>query len=143
MIIFFPKSKSKIPIYFVQFFLIVHNVPPALCQVGIFITVAYKYTEKFERKNVILRRNTNTYITDKSLKPHLHKTAVSRSVLLIYSIFNSLFSLNSTRYFIWQILIDFLFFIKTKINLESSAAAYLDIFDKSILYFFPISSGIE
>ncbi|ESU20189.1 hypothetical protein FEDK69T_30420 [Flavobacterium enshiense DK69] len=28
------------------------NVPPALCQAGIFITDAYKYTEKFERKNL-------------------------------------------------------------------------------------------
>ncbi|ESU19458.1 hypothetical protein FEDK69T_31740 [Flavobacterium enshiense DK69] len=32
--------------------MVAHNVPPALCQAGIFITDAYKYTEKFERKDL-------------------------------------------------------------------------------------------
>jgi hypothetical protein len=53
------------------------NVPPALCQVGIFVTDVYKYTEKFERIKLKNRREVQTLtITDKSLKPHLHKTAV-------------------------------------------------------------------
>ncbi len=55
------------------------NVPPALWQVGIFITDVYKYTEKSERKKLKNRREVQTLtITDKHPKPHLHKTAVSR-----------------------------------------------------------------
>ena len=49
--------------------------------VGIFITVAYKYTEKFERKKLKNRIEVQTLtITDKSLKPHFHKTAVSTRI---------------------------------------------------------------
>ncbi len=49
-------------------------------QVGTFITDAYKYTQKIERKNLKNRREVQTLtITDKSLKPHLHKTLVSGS----------------------------------------------------------------
>lgn len=53
-----------------------------------------------------------------------------------YSIFNSLFLLNFAR--IEQILIDFLFFIKTKKLFESSVVAYSDILDKSKLYIFQL-----
>ncbi len=61
----------------ILFGIIGYNVPPALWQVGIFITVDYKCTEKFERKKLKNRREVQTLtITDKSLKPHLHKTAV-------------------------------------------------------------------
>ena len=44
-----------------------YNVPPALCQVGIFITDVYKYTEKSERKKLKNRREVQTpTLTDKS-----------------------------------------------------------------------------
>ncbi len=36
------------------------NVPPALCQAGIFITDVYKYTEKFERKNLTSEKKVQT-----------------------------------------------------------------------------------
>ena len=46
---------------------VAHNVPPALCQVGIFITDVYKYTEKIERKKLENRREVQTLtFTDKS-----------------------------------------------------------------------------
>ncbi|ESU22807.1 hypothetical protein FLJC2902T_32460 [Flavobacterium limnosediminis JC2902] len=47
---------------------------------GIFITVVYKYTEKIERKNLTSEKKVQTLtIADKSLNPHLLKTAVMRS----------------------------------------------------------------
>jgi len=58
--------------------LLATNVPPALCQAGIFITDVYKYTEKTERKKLKNRREVQTLtITEKHPKPRLHKTAVN------------------------------------------------------------------
>ncbi|ESU22942.1 hypothetical protein FLJC2902T_32410 [Flavobacterium limnosediminis JC2902] len=52
-------------------------------QVGTFITDVYKYTEKIERKRLTSKKKMQTLtITDTSLKPHLHKTLVSGSLLL-------------------------------------------------------------
>ncbi|ESU18636.1 hypothetical protein FCR2A7T_27420 [Flavobacterium cauense R2A-7] len=54
---------------------------------GSFITVVYKYTEKFERKDLTSEKKVQTLtITDKHPKPRLHKTAVVRRFYLILNL---------------------------------------------------------